>query len=464
MRGIKIFYPICWAAMALVFHVMSASGAFSVIALNFFLLLAAPAGFIYRRRTAFFIAAASSVIIPPALIFAYKLDLSAAFSSIAFFDILIAGSVMYRSMIEKKKWGYVRKLKDMDEEAKRQSIDLAELARNENSIREKEIAVVKLYEMTKRMSGAMRLDEILAVLGEVLRGNFKFSRGELILFKGPGASAAPGRSYRIPGGTNELSGAVGMDHEYIVRALSEKKAEIFFDMDSDAAAFRALRAGPGAMTAAALPLAGENRMLGAIVVEDVNRADLEKIVIIAMQFALEIKKVFLYEKIEDLAITDGLTGLFVRRYFMERLEEEISRSKRYGYSFAFLMIDIDNFKKCNDTYGHLVGDVVLRGVARIIKERVREIDLVGRFGGEEFSVALPETGIEGAAMAADRVRKDIEKNIFRAYDEKLKLTVSIGVAVYPHDSDNARDLIDKADQALYAAKKSGKNIVCEYKR
>ena len=149
---------------------------------------------------------------------------------------------------------------------------------------------------------------------------------------------------------------------------------------------------------------------------------------------------------------------------MERLEEEMKRSKRYGFNFAFLMVDIDNFKKCNDTCGHLVGDVVLRDVGRIIKEHVREIDLVGRFGGEEFSLVLPETGRDGALMAAERLRKNVELNVFKAYDEKLKLTVSVGVAIYPQDSDNTKDLVDKADEAMYDAKKSGKNIVRECKR
>ncbi|MDP2912837.1 MAG: GGDEF domain-containing protein, partial [Candidatus Omnitrophota bacterium] len=119
--------------------------------------------------------------------------------------------------------------------------------------------------------------------------------------------------------------------------------------------------------------------------------------------------------------------------------------------------------KTNDTYGHLVGDVILKAMARIMRESVREIDLISRYGGEEFAICLPETGKAGAALVAERIRKKIEENTFRAYDESLKLTVSIGVSACPEDSANPADIIGSADAALYAAKKSGKNIVSEYK-
>ena len=200
-----------------------------------------------------------------------------------------------------------------------------------------------------------------------------------------------------------------------------------------------------------------------MIIYNLSKADFDRFLIVAMQLALEMKKVLLYETVEMLAITDGLTGLYARRYFFERFNEELSRSKRQDLKFSFLMIDIDDFKNCNDTYGHLVGDLVLKDVARIIKENVREIDLAARYGGEEFSLILPETDSKRAMLVADRIRKRIEENIFSAYEEKLKITVSIGLAVYPEDSQEALDLVEMADKALYVAKSSGKNIVCEYK-
>ncbi|MBI5124587.1 MAG: GGDEF domain-containing protein [Candidatus Omnitrophica bacterium] len=187
---------------------------------------------------------------------------------------------------------------------------------------------------------------------------------------------------------------------------------------------------------------------------------MERFAILAVQFALEINKVLLYEKVEELAITDSLTGLYVKRYLFERLNEEVKRSKRYKFKLSFLMADIDDFKRCNDAHGHLVGDVILRDVARIMKENVREIDLIARYGGEEFSLLLPETKKDEARLAAERIRKKIDEHVFKAYDETLKITVSIGISTYPDDSSEGTNLVEKADTALYAAKNTGKNVVC----
>ena len=148
------------------------------------------------------------------------------------------------------------------------------------------------------------------------------------------------------------------------------------------------------------------------------------------QLALEAKKVSLYERVQTLAITDGLTNIYVRRHFLERLNEEVARSRRHHLKLSVLMIDIDHFKQCNDTYGHLVGDIILRDIVRIMKEQVRQIDLVGRYGGEEFVIALPDTNKASAGGIAERLRQSIEKHEFKAYDETITTTVSIGLATY----------------------------------
>jgi diguanylate cyclase (GGDEF)-like protein len=233
---------------------------------------------------------------------------------------------------------------------------------------------------------------------------------------------------------------------------------------TDRETFRRLRLDKTIETFMAIPLFSEKKLVGALSITDLPREDTEKFAILAVQFALETKKVLLYETVELLAITDGLTGLYVRRYFFERLNEELDRSRRHKFKLAFLMADIDDFKVCNDTYGHLVGDVVLKEMGRIMKENVREIDLVARYGGEEFSLVLPETGREGAALAAERIRKKIEEHLFRAYDEKLKVTISVGAAVYPDDATEVKDLVEKADKALYEAKRAGKNIIYTYSK
>ena len=179
--------------------------------------------------------------------------------------------------------------------------------------------------------------------------------------------------------------------------------------------------------------------------------------IVSGQLALGLQRVSLYCQVQESAIHDGLTGLLVRRHFRERLEEEAERAKRRSSSLVFLMVDLDHFKQINDTYGHLVGDVVLREVAHLVRGSVREIDLVGRFGGEEFGVVLPDADRDLGIQIADRIRQTAANTVIMAYDEQVGVTVSIGVSLYPQDGDTADQLIEQADAAMYQAKGMGRN-------
>ena len=126
------------------------------------------------------------------------------------------------------------------------------------------------------------------------------------------------------------------------------------------------------------------------------------------------------------------------------------------------MIDIDYFKDYNDRYGHIVGGAILRELAKTIQQNIRQVDLMGRYGGEEFSLILSETDKETVRFAAERIRRAIEDKRIRAYDEELKITVSIGISTFPFDGKDIKTLIDKADAALYRAKETGRNRVCIY--
>jgi diguanylate cyclase (GGDEF)-like protein/PAS domain S-box-containing protein len=159
-----------------------------------------------------------------------------------------------------------------------------------------------------------------------------------------------------------------------------------------------------------------------------------------------------------IAITDGLTQVHNRRHFDELLYKEIKRYNRRKYShLSLMMIDIDHFKKLNDRYGHLAGDAVLREIAKLLKENVRETDTVARYGGEEFVVVMPDTHLDGAAYRAEALRKIIENKNFPGYDAPITATVSIGVAAY--FSGPPQDIIHMADQALYQAKNFGRNAI-----
>ncbi|MEK7306098.1 MAG: diguanylate cyclase [Nitrospirota bacterium] len=167
------------------------------------------------------------------------------------------------------------------------------------------------------------------------------------------------------------------------------------------------------------------------------------------------------KKLEELSVTDGLTGLHNRRYFIERLGSEFSRSKRYKLCISLLLVDLDYFKSINDTYGHQKGDDVLIKVADIIKQNCRVHDILARFGGEEFIISLCQTGPEGALIVAERIRKAVEEYQFiypGAPD--FNTTISAGISSYPDIKiDNIDDLIRIADASLYEAKRQGRNRI-----
>lgn len=209
-----------------------------------------------------------------------------------------------------------------------------------------------------------------------------------------------------------------------------------------------------------MPLEIDNTPAAYLAVSGIAESQKDKFNILAQQFVLGIKRAILYRQVQELAITDALTGVLSRRYWMERFGQEIERSRKFKYSFSFLMLDIDYFKAFNDRYGHLVGDAVLREVSKRIKENIRQIDLIGRYGGEEFCVILIETGKDQVRFAAERIRRAVEEKEIRVYDEDLKITISIGISVFPEHAGTKETLIEKADEALYRAKQAGRNRVC----
>jgi diguanylate cyclase (GGDEF)-like protein len=190
------------------------------------------------------------------------------------------------------------------------------------------------------------------------------------------------------------------------------------------------------------------------------RADHQRLLeSLALQIAAALQNAHLYE----LAMVDGLTGLFMRRYFDARIEEEIERSKRYGTAFSVVMMDVDDFKSLNDAHGHLMGDRVLRGIANVVKSQMRGVDTASRYGGEEIAVILPRTEMVDAYTVGERIRGAISELRITTDGEPpqaLRVTASFGIASYPDSkASDGEDLVRRADRALYRAKKTGKNRV-----
>ena len=168
------------------------------------------------------------------------------------------------------------------------------------------------------------------------------------------------------------------------------------------------------------------------------------------------------ERLVEMAVRDGLTGLYNHRYFQEALALEVVRSLRYGHMFSLLFFDVDNFKHYNDTHGHLEGDRLLITLSQKVKEQLRGADILARYGGEEFVIILPETKREHATQIAEHIRTYVAKLHFKGQESQTtgNITISMGVATFPDDGSDGASLIKHADDLLYKAKNSGRNKVC----
>jgi diguanylate cyclase (GGDEF)-like protein len=211
-----------------------------------------------------------------------------------------------------------------------------------------------------------------------------------------------------------------------------------------------------------VPLLAKNEPLGALVLQDprdeapFNDDDAALFRQLAAPISMAIHNARLYA----LAVYDGLTGLYVRRYFDLRMDEEFAQSGRYGRTFSVLLFDIDHFKKFNDTHGHQTGDAVLRQFADLLRQNTRQSDTCCRYGGEEMVIILPETGIEEAALLADKLCSAVRRHVFRGTEEQaLSVTTSIGVAEFDEAYTNPAEMVQAADTALYEAKRSGRDRV-----
>ncbi len=229
--------------------------------------------------------------------------------------------------------------------------------------------------------------------------------------------------------------------------------QIIFDDDTQIRGLQSLKI---------FPLVAGDRILGTLVTGSRKKAafdsdELRMLEVIAIQAAQAVLRAQLFEAMEKMATTDGLTGLVNHRTFQGRFDEQLATARRYSRKLSFILTDIDHFKSVNDTYGHPMGDQVLKGVAKILKEQARDTDIVARYGGEEFAIVMPETDSKGAHAIAERIRERILKEVFQTDQGPLKVTMSLGVATFPDVAMEKPQLIELADQCLYYAKRHGRN-------
>ncbi len=341
------------------------------------------------------------------------------------------------------------------EEVKR---SLEHQTRSTRYLEEKADEIVAFYEQIREMSKSLDPVETFLIFAEALSAYYEFEEVKLAIFsaKQPD-STHPEEVYALRG--KDLQGI--FDRALYLKEKNRCRGEVFpFDQKIYQAMFQEKKPVHWDGGKDAYPVLIHDRIFAVLTLVGVQANNDPLLFILIDRFVSELQRVKLYESVQNLAITDGLTGIYVRHHLVERLEGEMERSKRLNLKLSFLMIDIDFFKHFNDEYGHLVGDVVLRQVAETIKKNIRELDFVGRYGGEEFGVGLIETDEATTLLVAERIRSAIQDSVFSAYGEKLTVSVSIGAASVSPKFDSVSAIIDGADAAMYEAKKLGRNRVC----
>jgi len=313
-----------------------------------------------------------------------------------------------------------------------------------------------LQHLAGAMAGTLHLDGVLGIVLQSIVSDLGYSGG-MIFLSSDGLleeRVARGESLAIdPGRYPVFGGALAENRVVILHAeemLQETPPEFCARVH--------------APTAILVPIQSKGSPIGMLVVESsapmVDRDQRDFLLTLANQSGLAIENANLYARTLQLSITDGLTGIYNYRHFCERLDQEISRSRRYHVPLGLLLVDIDRFKYFNDRFGHLLGDEVLKAVARAIRSNTRDVDLVARYGGEEFSVILQEIGSQEIAAYAERIRSAVAAvRIEVPGDATQGVTVSVGAAVSQDGDPEAHEFIRRADAALYVAKEQGRDRV-----
>ncbi|MBN2384877.1 GGDEF domain-containing protein [bacterium] len=335
-----------------------------------------------------------------------------------------------------------------------------------HSISEKAELFKSLQQGGNRLLKTLKLDELLTEILNQMRAIVTFPHDLIVLFdpkterlelvevSESGLEKSKGTTFDL------LEGLAG----YILQHHNEA---VFFSEAKKMLADRPLL-GYGepefeAQSLLFLPLKSSNRVLGLVILWSDSEQSLtisnEVLSILANQYCLALINAQMYHALERLAVTDGLTQLINHRHFQEMLGNEFKRLEREPHPLSLILLDIDHFKKFNDTYGHPIGDQVLKRVAKILKDSCRDIDTVARYGGEEFAVILINTELDGSIQMAERIRQTVAQDTLTIEALELQVTVSLGVATFPDNCSDKQQLIDLADQALYKAKETGRNRV-----
>jgi len=409
------------------------------------------------------------VLLAGFFIYASKVD-SRVFSLIAFSQIIVLVMLLYfRSYLENELTSIRLKKEEYIEQVNLLSLDIEKENVAQHSLFERTEDYSKLKTLAEKLSMCVTCLEAAGILTE--RTDELFCRHDattiLYLFHSKTGEFGLVSSMKSGAKTDIRSKKGDTFDQWVIKNLKPlliENAKTDFRFDAEKSYLQDQERLWSSLIA--VPLLIGNKMLGILRVDSPaeNRFktdDLRFLSRIADLGAVAIESAQLYEHIQDLAIKDSLTGLYLRRYLMERMTEELPRQLRRKQELSFLMMDLDYFKDYNDRFGHVAGDIVLRKLSEIlIKIFKKPGNIICRYGGEEFALMLPDCPMDEARQLAEEFRQEVENTEIVLRREKTRITVSIGLASFPSDAQIKEELIQKADQALYQAKKKGRNRVC----
>lgn len=343
-----------------------------------------------------------------------------------------------------------------------------QIEKTNQKLNEKLVELYSLYKISLTLSATFEIQAVLKAIREVFRKTFHLDEFSLMLFDEKNESLYIRTTFGLPSITGKQK--IRLDNMNVFReAITKEKPIHIQDMTQFAPDFFLLHSNKKKNTGAflSIPLLAENEQTIGLInlkkdtTDGFSNYEMSLLNRIAQQVGKVIDKSLLFHQTKELSITDELTGIYNRRYFNQRYEREILRARRYDRSLAVLMIDIDHFKKYNDTHGHIMGDEVLQKFTKVLDANIRKADVLARYGGEEFVLILPEINKEKALQAAEKFRHAIESHSFPGGETQPlgKLTISTGLATFPTDAEDANTLLDTADKALYVVKSNARNAV-----
>ena len=344
-------------------------------------------------------------------------------------------------------------------------MDITERKRIETEVLDYTRQIETLFNVGTAVSQTLNLPELLDSVLERVLGVMEIEAGGIFLLDKQTEELVL-KAYR--GTSAEFVGRVGglmVAEGFTGQAALSKKPFVVEDVAADPRLTRVGAKEEGIQSFAAVPIVAKDKVLGVMGVGSYRSRqfpdrEVKLLSTIANQMGMAIENAQLYEQALELASTDGLTGLYNRRYLMEQVERELNRAERSNGSVSLMMIDLDGLKAINDRFGHHEGDSILKGLGGIIKVNTRASDVAARWGGDEFMLLTPETSSKGAGRIGERIRSQVEGYRPKIDGEEVRITISVGIASCPAHASDVTQLLQRVDEAMYSAKRGGKNQIC----